>query len=95
MGHPGGDAALSTSLLSNVDTEQARSVCDRLRASIENHVVMIDGQPVSVTASFGLSMLPPGSDFDGMLELADAALYESKAKGRNCVTAVRELTLAA
>ena len=82
-------------LLSNVEIEQARNVCERLRGSIENHVVMIDGQPVSVTASFGLAMLPPNSDFDEMLELADSALYESKAKGRNCVTVVRELTLAA
>ena len=50
---------------------------------------------MSVTASFGLAMLPPNSDFDDMLEQADGALYESKAKGRNCVTAVKELTLAA
>ena len=82
-------------LLSNVDMEKALSVCDRLRSSIEDHVVIVDGQPVSVTASFGLAMLPPNSDFDDMLEQADGALYESKAKGRNCVTAVKELTLAA
>ena len=75
--------------------EKALSVCDRLRSSIEDHVVIVDGQPVSVTASFGLAMLPPNSDFDDMLEQADGALYESKAKGRNCVTAVKELTLAA
>jgi diguanylate cyclase (GGDEF)-like protein len=82
-------------LLSNVDMEKALSVCDRLRSSIEDHIVIVDGQPVSVTASFGLAMLPPNSDFDDMLEQADGALYESKAKGRNCVTAVKELTLAA
>lgn len=82
-------------LLSNVDAEQAHSVCERLRSSIESHVMIVDGQPVSVTASFGLTILPPNSDFDEMLELADSALYKSKANGRNCVTASRELTLAA
>ena len=82
-------------LLSNVDMEQAKTVCDRVRTSIENHAVLVNDSSVSVTASFGLAMLPPGSDFDQMLEMADSALYESKARGRNCITTVGELQIAA
>ncbi|KCZ54625.1 hypothetical protein HY29_13800 [Hyphomonas beringensis] len=73
-------------MLSNVELEQAQSVCERVRASIERHMIFLDGQPVNVTASFGLALLPPGADFDKVLEQADHALYDSKAKGRNCVS---------
>lgn len=82
-------------MLSNVDLEQAKSVCERVRASIENHLFFLDGQAVTVTASFGLALLPPDGDFDNVLEQADHALYDSKAQGRNCVSVVGGTHLAA
>lgn len=82
-------------VLSNVDMEQAAIVCERVRSEIEAHKTMYNGKAISVTASFGICLLPAGSDFDRMLEQADHALYQSKAKGRNCVTSVGGYQLAA
>lgn len=45
------------------------------------------GEPVRVTASFGVAALDPQTrDMEGLLQHADLALYEAKSAGRNrCV----------
>lgn len=82
-------------LLSSVDLEQAAGVCERVRAAIQAHRTVVGDTTISVTASFGVSLLPPGMEFDPMLEQADHALYQSKANGRNCVTSVGGIKRAA
>jgi diguanylate cyclase (GGDEF)-like protein len=58
----------------------AQTMCDAIAA----HSF---GDPVDrpITASFGLSANPPGSDFDTAYNQADAALYSAKRAGRNRV----------
>lgn len=82
-------------LLSDVTLEQAASVCDRIRARIESVVVQHKGHDISVTASFGACLLERGGDLDTALETADAALFDSKNAGRNCVTTRGRLEIAA
>jgi len=54
----------------------------RLKRDIEQHQFSIG----RVTCSFGVTEFIPGSDtMTTILERADAALYDAKAEGRNCV----------
>jgi diguanylate cyclase (GGDEF)-like protein len=62
----------------------AGRLCDRLRETS----LQVDGHPVRLAASFGVSELPEGPSEEAgeeMLRLADAALYEAKAAGRGRV----------
>lgn len=42
---------------------------------------------LSITASFGLTQLQPKESFDKVFKRADEALYQAKARGRNCCVA--------
>jgi diguanylate cyclase (GGDEF)-like protein len=53
-----------------------------------------DGREVSVTASFGVAELADGQSWDGFLQAADAALYQAKAQGKNCVALAGEASAA-
>ncbi|MCG7961850.1 MAG: GGDEF domain-containing protein, partial [Candidatus Thiodiazotropha taylori] len=59
----------------------AQRLCDDLSAS---PMTLIDKQ-LQVTASFGVSLYQPGEVLGNCLKRTDYALYEAKAKGRNCV----------
>ena len=63
--------------------ENAVSVLEKLRQVIAQPV-LIEGREVVVTPSMGVSMFPlDGTDHALLLRCADAALYASKAAGRN------------
>ncbi|MEJ2620573.1 MAG: diguanylate cyclase [Candidatus Thiodiazotropha sp.] len=59
----------------------AQRLCDDLSG---NPMTLIDNRLV-VTASFGVSRFQPGEILDHCFKRTDYALYEAKAKGRNCV----------
>ena len=70
-------------ILPETDREQARTAAERFRAAIESA-----SWPVwAVTASFGAATLAPSAeDAVALIAQADAALYQSKRIGRNCIT---------
>jgi diguanylate cyclase (GGDEF)-like protein len=72
-------------LLSDVTSDQARIVCDRLRTRIQESLIRTGLYQINVTASFGYCMLSAGSDVNAVIEAADRALYEAKRLGRNRV----------
>ncbi|MBN2710804.1 MAG: GGDEF domain-containing protein [Planctomycetes bacterium] len=63
-------------------------LAERLREAIEQKEYISDkGQPLHVTASFGVAKFRPGMRrLEDLISHADAALYESKENGRNRVT---------
>jgi diguanylate cyclase (GGDEF)-like protein len=64
--------------------EEAVAAADRLRKAIAGMEIDYEGKPISVTMSFGVAAL--GSqpmEVDGLLKMADEALYEAKRTGRN------------
>lgn len=64
----------------------ARRVAESLRRVIETHPVIWNEEPITVTASFGLTGITPGElDPLAVLARADAAMYCAKSDGRNCV----------
>jgi diguanylate cyclase (GGDEF)-like protein len=64
--------------------DEAFAAAERLRKAIEGMKIDYEGKPISVTMSFGVAAL--GSqpmEVDGLLKMADEALYEAKRTGRN------------
>jgi diguanylate cyclase (GGDEF)-like protein len=75
-------------LLSYTALPQAERVAERIRQQVERMVVEIPGSPEQVTVSIGLASTDPyGYDLDGLMRLADKAVYDAKRQGRNRVVA--------
>jgi diguanylate cyclase (GGDEF)-like protein len=82
IGRVGGEEF--TVLLPASGSETSGQVAEALRQSIESYVFDLpDGS--GITASFGVSWMPRGSNFDSAYGLADEALYAAKRDGRNRV----------
>jgi diguanylate cyclase (GGDEF)-like protein len=75
--------------LIDADVPNAKAACDRLREAIASHDWATIHPGLSVTISFGLAALQ-SSDVATTLKEADAALYRSKASGRNRVSVSEE-----
>lgn len=75
-------------VLDGVDREAALKVAERLRARIEYEVVELDKLTVRYTASMGV-VCSDQYDYDliRLISAGDAAMYEAKRAGRNCVIA--------
>ena len=78
-------------LLTNVNVDQAQSVCERLRERIASTDLTFNGTTVRVTASFGIAPLTKGCRLEESLEAADQMLYRAKSAGRNKVMSVAPL----
>ena len=74
-------------LLSHTGREDARHFAERLRARIEEKVSVdggADGEHITISLGVA-SGAPPDFDEVKLIRLADAALYQAKASGRNRV----------
>jgi len=73
-------------LLPDTPLAGARRVAETLRRDFEEHPVHWNDRTVVVTASFGITAIVPGEDnAKAIIGRADAALYQAKQAGRNCV----------
>ncbi|MFG1425039.1 sensor domain-containing diguanylate cyclase [Roseixanthobacter glucoisosaccharinicivorans] len=71
-------------LLLNVDRAGVMALAERMRSAIGSSRVLVEGQEIAVTVSFGAALAQPGDqDVDEVIERADMALYEAKNAGRN------------
>lgn len=70
------------------ETQQgALTVAERIRSTIENHVVVSLGRQLKVTVSIGCATYPlHANSQQALIDIADKALYFSKENGRNRVT---------
>jgi diguanylate cyclase (GGDEF)-like protein len=73
-------------LLPETCNDDALIVTERLREAIADQPMQLpDGNPLRVTASFGIACLTPLiSSVSAWLEAADTMLYAAKAGGRDC-----------
>jgi diguanylate cyclase (GGDEF)-like protein/PAS domain S-box-containing protein len=66
------------------DLDAVNHLAALLRAAVRAPVI-IDGEPLTVTASLGLALCPrDGHDLETLLKRADIALYSAKEAGRDC-----------
>jgi diguanylate cyclase (GGDEF)-like protein len=83
-------------LLPDTPLSGARRVAENLRRELESNPVRWNGQLVKVTGSVGVTGITPGEvDPLVILARADAALYQAKEGGRNCVRVADDLCDAA
>ncbi len=85
IGRYGGEEFL---IVMNTRSDQMLNTFKRLRCAIAEEPFVIEQMTLSITMSFGISMLLPTSDErDAMLLIAsaDESLYKAKEMGRNCV----------
>lgn len=69
-------------LLPNTNLIEAVQLAERLRKHVEKHPFCHGADQIQLTVSLGVT--GHSGSVDEMLKLADDALYEAKAKGRNC-----------
>jgi two-component system, sensor histidine kinase LadS len=79
-------------VLPETDSEGATVVAQRVLQQIENTVIPLESGNLRVTCSVGLYAGIPNSpkDVNLFVNRADAALYQSKQNGRNCLTSFSE-----
>jgi len=66
---------------------EAQELAERLCQELSEAPIQTDAGGIQVTASFGVTYTSPGAGTpaDTLICQADAALYQAKAEGRNCV----------
>lgn len=80
----GGDEFLVA--MPTTDLGAAQAVIERIRSGLASVTVAIGrGEPISVTASFGLTVLDPSVGAAESVDRADNAMYAAKTAGRNRV----------
>ena len=76
-------------ILPNTNELAAREIAEKIRAAVENLAIGHDGNLIArhITISLGIStrVPPQTSDFVGLMQSADKALYRAKEGGRNSV----------
>jgi diguanylate cyclase (GGDEF)-like protein len=56
-----------------------------MRALVESHAFVVEGEQIKVTVSIGVAELRKGMDVKSFYKAADEMLYEAKRTGRNRV----------
>lgn len=69
-------------LIPDISVKQQYVFINSLGAAIKNELKTPDGKPITV--SFGVAAWQPGTTADTWLKRADKALYQAKARGRDC-----------
>lgn len=73
-------------LLPDTGVKGALNVADRLRRAIRECEVATEDAPIHLTCSFGIAQMnATDGHIDSVLKRADAAMYEAKQNGRDCV----------
>ena len=71
----------------NTDIDGAVVLADKLRIAVQEKPFEVDGRNISLTVSFGVAGMQPGTETDAtqLLRDADIMLYKAKGAGRNRV----------
>jgi two-component system cell cycle response regulator len=76
-----------TVILPETGAEEAGTVAQRIRAALETErFVPLDGKPVKITISIGVTEYQAKEELSTFIQRADQAMYRSKQKGRNLVS---------
>ena len=79
-------------VLPETGPEGAMLVGERIRKRIAGHLFKAYDETLNITVSIGAAVYPhDSSDADGLIEKADAALYDAKKMGKNVVRAFKKV----
>ncbi|ABC77346.1 sensor domain-containing diguanylate cyclase [Syntrophus aciditrophicus] len=84
IGRWGGEEFIG--ILRNVTHENLEILGNRLRVLIENAYITLKTEQLHVSISVGATLMLDNDSSDTLLKRADMLLYESKRRGRNCLT---------
>jgi diguanylate cyclase (GGDEF)-like protein/PAS domain S-box-containing protein len=84
IGRWGGEEFIA--ILANVNQETLGVVANRLRMLVENSILEEGKNKIQVTISLGATLAKPKETMETLFKRADELLYQSKTKGRNCIT---------
>ena len=85
----GGEEFLA--ILPDTDERGALLIAERLREKIEEFSIQLNTQKIKTSASIGIASYPRDGDTpEFLMKAADAALFEAKKSGRNCVVEAKE-----
>ncbi|PUA29818.1 MAG: GGDEF domain-containing protein [Cellvibrio sp. 79] len=83
-------------LLGKTNAEGAKIIAERIRQQIEQTHVSYNGKSIGTTVSIGIATRHANKakeHINDLFDRADAALYQAKAKGRNCVISSDDLEI--
>jgi diguanylate cyclase (GGDEF)-like protein len=83
LGRYGGEEFCA--ILPETSLEGAIRIGETLRALVEGHAFVVEGEQIKVTISVGIAELKKGMDMKAFYKSADEMLYEAKRSGRNKV----------
>ncbi len=76
--------------LPHTDLTDGEEVGEKIRTTVESHIFQYDKKSLRITVSVGVASLWKGHELPmELIELADSALYNAKASGRNQVISSR------
>jgi diguanylate cyclase (GGDEF)-like protein len=71
----------------NTTAQRVHAIAERYRLLVEQSGMPLGEAKLCLTISAGATIAAPGEDLEAVIKRADTLLYESKAAGRNRVTA--------
>jgi diguanylate cyclase (GGDEF)-like protein len=83
VGRIGGEEFLV--LVTDAQSEDVAGIAERIRATQAKSPIQFDQHSIAFTCSIGYAVGAAGDPIDGLVRLADAALYRAKSTGRNRV----------
>jgi diguanylate cyclase (GGDEF)-like protein len=72
-------------ILPNTNLKETKIVAEKIRKEIENYKIHYDSFDFSITMTFGIASYDQEKAIEEIIDNADKALNEGKAKGKNCV----------
>ncbi|MDF2951407.1 MAG: domain S-box/diguanylate cyclase protein [Anaerocolumna sp.] len=84
IGRWGGEEFMA--VLPSVSQDKLLHISQKIRTLVENSILRKEEKELNVTISIGATLIRENDTIESMKKRADQLLYESKAKGRNCVT---------
>lgn len=73
-------------ILYQINEKQLQNIAEKLRSLVEKNTLTTEKGEVGVTISIGGTLVQPTDTLKTILQRADELLYQSKSKGKNCVT---------
>jgi len=73
-------------IIPNVNVEVLHKIAERIRVFIEKSWLNVNNENLKVTVSIGGAMAREKEEIELLIERADNQMYESKKRGRNCVS---------